>query len=151
MAGVSVVVSGPIIGTDIWGTIEREFHLQAPELAVTLTNMVKDITPILTGSLQADVTGIPNPPGDPKLLVWIFPQDSDQLITWGRIYAAYQEGPPQGLDTYTNPPRQMFQKTADGDGLDATELWAMTVVSTGLGLAAAGIGPKFGGGTFGFA
>lgn len=146
-----VTITGPIIHQDMWATVERELHLQAPELGVILVSLVREKTPVLTGALQSSITAIANPPGDRANLLEVFPADDEQLITWGRIYAPYQEGPPLGLSTYTNEPRQMFQLTADTDGLAATEIWAQAAVDGGLALAALGNGVRFGGGTIGFA
>lgn len=67
-----------------------------------------------TGALASSVTGRVGA-GKPNLVsVWFNP--SPQIAQWGRVYAAYQEGPPIGLSTYTNPPRHMlYDSTEDAE------------------------------------
>jgi hypothetical protein len=114
-------------------SVIREMKLEAPALAFELANMVRAKTPVLTGALQSDIHGIPNTGSNE--LAYIYPTGVAQLGTWHREYAKYQEGPPMGTTTYTNPPRQMFQSTADGDGLAFTQAWADQAVVTGIAMA----------------
>jgi hypothetical protein len=60
-----------------------------------------------TGALLESVERKPNTGKYTLARVWF--NDAPQIETWGRVYAAYQEGPPYGLSTYTNEPRHMLR------------------------------------------
>ncbi len=107
--------------------IEDNMHNRANEIGGTLKGMVQEKTPILTGGLLQDIT---YEVGSGKDIVTIYPDTQGQEAMWGRVYVQYQEGPPMGENTYTNPPRLMFQETADTDGYAAVVVWATEVVNT---------------------
>lgn len=110
--------------------VVQALHDHASELGSVLYQLVQDKTPVLTGALKSDMTFIANRGGDE--LVWVFAAGGNQLYMWGREYVQYQEGPPLGVSTYTNPPRQMFLQTAEGDGFAATETWAWATTQAAL-------------------
>jgi hypothetical protein len=131
--------------------LNHELHAKAPELGVILGGLVQDKTPVLTGSLRDDVTyEAAYSDSDPQLVL-IYTSGVHQTETYKRAYVTYQEGPPLGEHTYTNPPRQMFLLTAEGDGRDAVEIWAQFVVQDAIAMTGLGAGAPMGGGAVGFA
>jgi hypothetical protein len=141
--------TGYIMGMDIWATIDEQLHAHSPELGQTLVPLVQDITPVRTGALQSSVTyeAYPDPQGygaGQSDLVFVYAEDAEQLAAWKRVYVQYQEGPPLGLRTYTNPPRQMFLQTAQGMGYTETADWAVHYVQTALDMCAGGAGVPWG-------
>jgi hypothetical protein len=144
-AEISVTYTG-VDFAEMDASVIRELRLEAPILAADLTLMVQDKTPVLIGALRSDIHGIPNL--DENTLALIYPTGVEQLLTWGREYVKYQEGPPMGVTTYTNPPRQMFETTATTDGLAYTEAWAEQAILTGIALTPV---ISFGGGAYGYA
>jgi hypothetical protein len=132
--------TGGIMGVDIWATVDERLHERSPRLATELRFLVENKTPVWTGALMEDVQeeSYPAPGGDD--LVWIYSANEEQLIAWNRIYVEYQEGGPLGLPTYTNDPRQMYYDTAAGDGLLATEFWALEAVNEAMDMVVGGAG-----------
>lgn len=57
------------------------------------------------------------------VLATIYYAAGPQVRQWERVYAPYQEGPPEGLATYTNPPRHMLYD-AQTEDTDQIEQWA---------------------------
>jgi len=135
--------TGLIIHQDLWGTINHELHEFTPELGDIMKELIIQRTPFLTGALQADMDFIPEQSTSTNELLWVFAQNIEQLLAWRRIYVAYQEGDPLGLPTFTNDPREMFFLTAQGDGLVATETWALYHVNIALGMCVMGVGVPF--------
>lgn len=137
--------TGFIMGMDIWATIDEQLHEHSPELGATLAYLVEDLTPVLTGALQSSISheDYPDPQGygvGESDLTWIYAADAPQLAAWNRIYVAYQEGPPLGLSTYTNPPRQMFLTVGEGEGVVQSEEWAVRYCQLALDMCAGGAG-----------
>ncbi len=127
-----VVLVGDVSGiqgsiSDVATRIRDRMHARSFEIGRTLVALVQDKTPVLTGALQFSISYDDSLTGDD--LVWIYADDATQEDAWNRVYVAYQEGPPMGLYTYTNPPRSMFLNTADGDGFDAAQTWATDVAN----------------------
>lgn len=100
-------------------------------LAPLLATRVRGRTPRQTGALREDVTGdayTSAVSGTRQVkLVDLYVESGAQVSEWGRVYAAYQEGPPLGLSTYTNGPHQMFARVATED-LGLIEGWAEAAV-----------------------
>ena len=136
---VSVIAgTGGIIGQDIWATIDERLHEHTTELGLGLQEMVRELTPILTGALIMDISYEAYAGGDD--LVWVYAEDIAQEAFWNRIYVQYQEGGPLGEPTYTNDPHEMFLETAQGAGADYAQTWAELYVAEALGLCAIGAG-----------
>lgn len=138
--------TGGIIDCDVWGTMNEQLHENSPELGKALVIMVQDRTQVLTGALFSDMTyeaymdpdeGIDVGESD---LVWVYAEDTAQQAFWKRVYVAYQEGGVLGLATYTNPPREMFFQTAETDGFEATQIWALEQIFKANELCASGAG-----------
>ncbi len=104
----------------------------AQELADELNRRIRDRTPVLTGALQSGVMAIGGiDHGYPqRTLLEAFFDPAPQIATWKRQYDVYQEGPPLGLPTYTNPPRWMLRRT-DPDDLPLITEWAVSTGQTG--------------------
>jgi hypothetical protein len=101
-----------------------------PELVQLLLFLVTQKSPELTGALISSYEGIPNQAhGDPDL-AYVYASDGAQIDEWGRVYAPYVEGGALGLATYTNPPREMFARTAT-ENIPEIELWAEKWVQLG--------------------
>jgi hypothetical protein len=126
---LTIAKSG-IFSTGADQKIKDQLHADSANLGVILGLLVEARTPVDTGGLLSDITFDPNPGGDD--IVLIYAGDTGQMASWNRIYVQYQEGPPLGVSTYTNPPRNMFQFTATTDGLVATETWAIENVLVAL-------------------
>ncbi len=149
MAGLVEIVAGTggIIGQNIDKTIAVTLYAHSPELGDTFLHLLRPITPFLTGALVSDLTydaaltpaGLTGSSGKDEILS-VFALGFDQLAEWGREYVQYVEGPPLGLPTYTNQPRHIFIDTAEGEGLLATEVWALLYVQEALDLCAIGGG-----------
>ena len=79
-----------------------------------------------TGALMSSVTGqaYANAKNGTIIAVWF--NNAQQYAEWGRYYAPYQEGPPIGLATYTNPPRHMLFDSKEEDA-DQISQWATKV------------------------
>lgn len=77
-----------------------------------------------TGALASSVTGQAYPNSKNGTIVAVWFNAAQQIAEWGRYYAPYQEGPPLGLSTYTNPPRHML---FDSQTEDAEQIrqWAI--------------------------
>lgn len=145
VGSISIIDDNNFMGMDLWATIDEQLHEHSPELGTLLVPLVQAKTPVLTGALQSDMTyeayPDPEPPGGgDEDLVYVYAAGDAQMATWQRIYVQYQEGGPLGLPTYTNPPRQMFYKTADSDGLTETAEWAYTYVEYAELLCVSGAG-----------
>jgi hypothetical protein len=106
---------------DVGKRIIEHWHRHAQELGQAETATVAARTPVLTGALRSSVVG--EYPGAGDTLLRIYFDDGPQLATWKRVYDKYQEGPPLGVSTYTNPPRHMLQ-SADPNDLPLIKSWA---------------------------
>lgn len=146
MAGVNIIAgTGLMMDSSLWGTIERELKLNSNQIGEVIKVMVEDKTPILSGSLQSDIVySSTETPGSVTLgsedLVYIYAEGTAQEAYWNRIYVPYVEGGLLGLPTYTNDPRLIFASTAEGDGLDATTLWAQIHVDEAVAMWEVGAG-----------
>lgn len=146
VAGINIIPgTGQIIGQDLWATIEHELRGHASELGKALKDQVHTKTPVLSGSLQDDLTfSATDAPGGyalgPDDLVYVYAEGVEQQAYWNRIYVQYVEGGPLGMPTWTNPPREVFYETAMGEGLDTTTVWADIYVQEALDLCAFGMG-----------
>lgn len=105
--------------------VYEKLHDEADQLGEELVPLVQDKTPVDTGALVSSITYFPL---SGQEILEVYAASGPQMAQWSRYYVYYQEGPPLGLATYTNGPRQMFLQTAEGDGLAATESWGMLVV-----------------------
>lgn len=125
MAGYVEIIAGTggIVGQNIWGTLDEQFHADAADLGKTIQGFVDNMTPIRTGALVMDITYEEFGTGN-KDIVRVYAENIEQQAYWNRIYVQYQEGGPLGQHTYTNNPHEMFFETAQGAGLAYTELWA---------------------------
>lgn len=139
--GVEIIAgTGGILRANIGATIDEQLHEHTPQLGEVLVELVQAKTPVRRHALIEDVAFEAYPdPGDSEL-VFVYAGEEHQLGAWHRVYAQYQEGPPMGLDTYTNPPRHMFAGTAEGDGVGFVEDWAVTYVQLALDMCAGGAG-----------
>lgn len=104
----------------------RRLHQHAPELARYLREQIQGRTEIDTGALIGSIR-VRAVPGNGPQLVTAYAQQADQLAQWNRVYDKYQEGPPLGLWTYTNPPRQMFYRVSTDDA-EGIQSWANDVM-----------------------
>jgi hypothetical protein len=137
--GFTYNVSG-MFGQNIEETIKRTLHLNAKELGYTLIDRIVDRTQIMTGALQSSITFDDNP-GDfdnPELL-FLYANEDEQIAQWGRVYVQYQEGGALGMQTYTNPPREMFAKVLTDD-LDDIADWGVKYCQEALDLCTEGKG-----------
>lgn len=100
-------------------------HDHAGEIAKAIEEHIEDRTPVDTGALKEDETYTVNGGGN-ELVRW-FVGDAYQIAENKRDYAAYQEGPPLGLATYTNGPHQMYFEVTTTD-LDEIGNWAQQLV-----------------------
>jgi hypothetical protein len=122
------------INTTVTGTfltdaeVNAALHLHSPELATDELQRVRDRTPYLTGALRSAAEARSYQGATSRQLVKIWYSDEPQLFEWNRVYVAYQEGPPLGLSTYTNPPRLMLQQAPAVD-TPAIQAWADQVVA----------------------
>jgi hypothetical protein len=111
---------------DMFQTILDQMLSDQGEISASLVGAVQDITPVLTGTLRDSATwysGDGNKDGQQYILGWVEYDPDQQVDTYNTVYSYYQEGPPMGLETYTNPPRQMLAKTAGGDGMVFVQAW----------------------------
>jgi hypothetical protein len=130
--------TGGIMKVDIWATIDEQLHEHTVELGLGLQDMVRELTPILTGALIMDIAYEAYTDGPD--LAYIYAEDIAQEAFWNRVYAQYQEGGPLGEHTYTNDPHEMFYETAVGAGNDYAQAWAALYVNEALALCVAGAG-----------
>lgn len=80
-------------------------------------------------------TGAVSGTRDANLVRWYL-TDDNQLAEWHRVYAAYQEGPPLGLATWTTGMHQIFARIGTDDQPDI-DAWADAVAQTWAEEAAA--------------
>lgn len=132
--------TGMIMKMDMWATIDEQLHEHSPEIGEIVQWLVKQKTPVDTGALMGDVTYDAYLDTGDADIAWITTNTGEQIAAWNRIYVAYQEGPPMGLDTYTNLPRLMFMRTSEEDGPPAVEIWGVVHVQEALDMCAAGAG-----------
>lgn len=146
VAGINIIPgTGQIIGQDIWATIEEELKAHSSELGRALKDEVYVKTPVLSGSLQSDLTfAAADSPGGytlgPNDLVYVYAEGVEQQAYWNRIYVQYVEGGPLGMPTWTNPPRMVFLSTAENEGLDTTTVWAEIYVQEAIDRCVYGLG-----------
>jgi hypothetical protein len=100
-------------------------HAHAPEIAAIINRRIEARTPRDTGALIEDEAY--TVPGAGATLVTWFVGDDYQVAEWGRVYSAYQEGPPLGLSTYTPGEHQMYNRVGTDD-LDIIGAWAQGVI-----------------------
>jgi hypothetical protein len=117
---IDATVSGSFLSPQ---KVEEALHGNSAVLALEEAQRVRERTPVLTGALRSAVnyTNYTNPRSRQLVKVWY--EDEPQLFTWKRVYAAYQEGPPLGLSTYTNAPHQMLYG-AETEDAGAIQQWA---------------------------
>lgn len=140
MAGVELFGDLGIFNGNLGATIDERMHENSPKLGEELKALVQEKTPVRKDALRQDIDDEAFPdPGDSEL-VWIFAGTENQEAAWHRVYVQYQEGEPLGRHTYTNPPRQMFLQTAEGDGVDMAELWGEEAVQEAIDLWIGGAG-----------
>lgn len=132
--------TGIITKMDMWATIDEQLHEHSPEIGQIVADLVKARTPVRTGALEMDITFDAYMDTGDDDIAWITAPGEEQLAEWNRIYVAYQEGPPMGLDTYTNAPRLMFMTTSETDGPPAVEAWGVIHVQEALDMCVAGAG-----------
>lgn len=132
-----------IIGQDIWATVDEQLHDGTDIIGPEMRDLVKQLTPVLSGSLQMDISYEAYPDVGNEDLVYIYAEDTAQEAYWNRIYVQYQEGGQLGEETYTNPPREMFMKVAEGDGIDVVASWALDMVERAILLCESGAGIPF--------
>jgi hypothetical protein len=107
----------------------NEWDLRAAlkQNALSLANQIQPRidarTYVDTGALQSAMTYDLDSDPDTNLLVKFYADPGPQEAQWGRVYLPYQEGPPLGLSTYTNPPRQMLYGVGTED-LGIIQTWA---------------------------
>lgn len=131
------IIAGQIIGQDVAATIRQSLHVHAQDLIDLEVPLIRARSPYLTGALRDDIKGIPYATGDDIAL--LYADDAAQLAQWGRIYAPYQEGPPLGLSTWTNPPHQMFANVLTED-IPVIEQWAIEAAQEAIGQCTQGTG-----------
>lgn len=105
-----------------------QLHAHADEIADQILKRIEARTPVATGALKEDETyELPSGGSVNSPLVTWFVGDEYQIAENKREYDVYQEGPPLGLETYTNGPHQMFFKVTTDD-LPLIEQWAQEIV-----------------------
>jgi hypothetical protein len=130
VGNISIIAgTGLMIGIDRWATIRKELRDNSNFIGDIGQHLVIDKTPILSGSLLADITySSAETPGSvplgPEDLVYIYAEGIAQQSYWNRIYVPYVEGGPLGLPTYTNDPRLIFLDSAT-EMLPYVEAWAL--------------------------
>jgi hypothetical protein len=111
---------------------------RANEIADIERQNISDRTPEQTGTLDASLTEQLNP--DDQTIAQVYTDPDVQMSgPWGRVYAQYQEGPPLGVSTYTNAPRQ-FIDGALAEDTGQIGSWAKQVASQGVIDGIQGIG-----------
>lgn len=139
--GVEIIAgTGGILGINIGATVREQLHTNSFQIGNALEELVRVKTHILTGALQESMTHDDYPDDTTDDLTFVYANDLQQLQEWNRIYVQYQEGGPLGEETYTNDPVMMFQDTADTDGLETVEAWALATTQDGLDLCTYGGG-----------
>lgn len=129
--------TGQIIGQDVEATIRQSLHNHAQDLIDLEVPLIRARSPYLTGALRDDIKGLPYTTGDDIAL--LYADNAAQLAQWGKVYAPYQEGPPLGLSTWTNPPHQMFASVLTED-IPVIEQWAVEAAQEALDQCTQGIG-----------
>lgn len=109
--------------------IER-WRTHAPALASMEHTRIAGRTPERTGTLVLSLTQEVNPDKDTLARLYFDP-DAQLAGPWHRVYAKYQEGPPLGHTTYTNPPRWMVFNTLLDD-LPLIRAWAVAAGSSAV-------------------
>lgn len=117
---VNVTVSGSFLSPE---EVNKALHAASDELGDMEVGRVLERTPRDTGALRDSLSYRPYPNPKSKQLVKLWFDDEPQLFEWGRVYDPYQEGPPLGLSTYTNPPHQMLY-LAETEDASAIQAWA---------------------------
>lgn len=124
MADWGVVVHMPDLSKLDGKQWMQVLHDHSEEIAQPILDNIEARTPELTGALKEDET---YQLGSGNLLVEWYVGDAYQLAEWHRPYAVYQEGPPMGLETYTNDAHQMFFRVTTDD-LPLIADWAQRTV-----------------------
>lgn len=129
----------PLVGQDISATYRMMIHRDSPDISNDILDWVVQRTPIMTGALQSSYVAEPHPdPSDP-IIAYVHSTDGPQLDQWGRVYVQYVEGGALGLPTWTNPPREMFARTAVID-LPEVVQWAEEKMQEAVDAVVAGNG-----------
>lgn len=115
--------TGAIAGMDLYQTIAEELHAGTPDLAPLILYWMTENTPIRSGALAADEFANPITDAHDPTLIDAGIGTRNQLDEYGRLYAAYQEGPSLGLATFTNDPHHMIQGVIDNHAEDIAA-WA---------------------------
>ncbi|GHO44518.1 hypothetical protein [Ktedonospora formicarum] len=123
MIGIIAETASSIFSVDFDKEIRRGLHMGAGVLRDMMEIRVRVNTPQLTGALIQDIKGTYATSVSSDTLAEVHAESEHQLDTWKRVYVQYVEGPPLGLATYTNPPRQMFNHIANDTGF--IEDWAV--------------------------
>jgi hypothetical protein len=119
-----------LLTDNIAGEMEDALRLHAGELADLEFYNISARTPVRTGALLSDLQEQANVSN--SILAYIFFGTSNQLDEWDRVYVQYQEGPPLGASTYTNPARQMVTLSVTED-IPAIEAWGNGVLEDWVG------------------
>ena len=77
-----------------------------------------------TGAMASSVAAKTG--GNANQLGSVFTTPGPQIGSWNRVYASYQEGPPEGETTWTAGNRHVFFD-AQTEDVGALELWATSV------------------------
>lgn len=139
MMKFEIIDPSRIIGADLAHTMLRAIHRNTPQLRDTELGRVIDRTPYLTGGLQADETGTYNLDYDTDELIHLYTETSNQIENWNRVYAAYVEGPPIGVNGLwrtshfeeTGTGWQMFA-AAETEDIPTFETWGYSVIEDGV-------------------
>ena len=145
MSGIEFIAgTAGIIHQNIDATIRDYLHQDAQTPGDAIKDLVTSKTPVLTGALISDYDLEITADHQADDIVIVYPHDDEQIAEWDRVYVQYVEGGTLGEATFTNPPREMFQTTADTDGLAFTEAWAQVRIQMALDACAAGSGLAIG-------
>ena len=132
--GVTIIAgTGGILLKDLRPLLLNHFRTEAPALGVQLQELVRNLTPVLTGALETSIDFLtwPNVNDDMDIL-WLYAEDLLQQQMWHRIYVQYQEGGLLGAPTYTNAPHEMFLTVADVDGPPVVAAWGLNAVQNAI-------------------
>ena len=112
----------------------------ADEIAAIEHQNISGRTPEYTGTLDASLTEVLNP--DNQTIAQVYTDPDVQLSgPWERVYAQYQEGPPLGVSTYTNGPRQ-YVYGAFTEDLEEIQAWAQTTAQGGVNQMVSSVGQQ---------
>jgi len=135
---LSVQVTMPAALKDLTGSgaaLLNALRFNSPDIAAQIEDRIRERTQRMTGALAESITGqayTSTVSGNRTVMLamW-YANDDPQLSEWNRVYVQYQEGPPLGESTYTNPPHQMFEQVEIED-LGLIQTWAEAAVQNSV-------------------